>query len=86
MPGSRRGTESTESQDSQSIQRIAALEAGLDELRGDVTALKGRFDAWDVTVTRMASYQRQMAMLAEELRKLKMWPQGWTRPRMRERR
>jgi hypothetical protein len=72
MPGSRRGTESTESQDSQSIQRIAALEAGLDELRGDVTALKGRFDAWDVTVTRMANYQRQMAMLAEELRKLKM--------------
>ena len=52
-------------------QRMVALETGIADLRGEMAALRGRFDAWDVTVSHMADYQRQMAMLAEELRKLK---------------
>jgi hypothetical protein len=38
----------------------------------DMAALRGRFDAWDVTISRMGDYQRQHAMLVEEVRKLKL--------------
>lgn len=41
------------------------------ELQSQVVALKGKIEAWDVTVQRMLEYQRQHATLAEEVRKIK---------------
>ena len=57
---------------SQLEDRVARLESGLSGLMTDMSALRGRFDAWDVTVSRMGDYQRQHAMLVEEVRKLKL--------------
>lgn len=37
----------------------------------ELIALKGKLDAWDVTVKRMQEYQRQHAAVAEDVRKLK---------------
>ena len=32
------------------------------KLQSEITELRGKFDAWDVTVQRMQDYQRQQAM------------------------
>jgi hypothetical protein len=52
-------------------EQLARFQATLGGVEGGLTHLRGKFDAWDVTVQRMQDYQRQQAMLAEELRKLK---------------
>ncbi len=50
---------------------FGVCQAQMAKLGGEITELKGKFDAWDVTLQRMQDYQRQQAMMAEELRKLK---------------
>jgi hypothetical protein len=50
---------------------LSSLESGLSDLRGDLVVLRGKMDAWDRTVDRMAEYQRSHAMLQEEVRRLK---------------
>ncbi len=51
---------------------MAAYQAQLNKFDSHMTELRGRFDAWDTTLQRMQDYQRQQAMMAEELRKLKI--------------
>ena len=58
-------------QDGQTGRRLETMETALSNLQAEVAALAGKFDAWDVTVSRMAEYQRQMGTLMEEIRKLK---------------
>ncbi len=51
---------------------VGSIQGRLDKLDGDLTQLKGKFDAWDVTLQRMQDYQRQQAVMAEEIRKIKV--------------
>ena len=73
-PTKRRGCQPMKegSPHSQLEDRVARLESGFSGLMADMAALRGRFDAWDVTISRMGDYQRQHAMLVEEVRKLKL--------------
>jgi hypothetical protein len=40
-------------------------------LEAELITMKGKLDAWDVTIKRMQEYQRQHAAVAEDVRKLK---------------
>ena len=52
-------------------QQVTELHGEVEGLRSEVTTLRGRVDAYDVTAERMRDHAVQKARLFEEVRKLK---------------